>query len=76
MKKSREELTRQAIAQKENIFATITQLKISSINAGITADEMESMQFSPENRDEFIHRIRRKEEKMNNLIAELEKIIQ
>jgi len=72
MAKSREQLAAQAKVQKQNLLATIAQLKITALQAEIPAEEMDSLVRTPETRQGYAQQIRNIAIAMHNIIGELE----
>lgn len=73
MAASRKQLAEQAKAQRANVQAVITQLKISAIQTEVRALEMESLQKIETARKPWVEAIRANVNKMETLIETLER---
>ncbi len=72
MSLSREELANQARVQRALFLATVGQIRVSALQAEVQALEMDSLQYNPGARAQWVALIRQSKEQMNAIAAQVE----
>lgn len=76
MARSREQLAEQARLQKLDLLATVSQLKITSLQTSVKALEFDSLQWKESARAQYADKVKYIVDQMQGVISELERTLQ